>query len=365
MGRSIIIRFVSFPFLLLPLIAWGQGKDSLSLYVLSKDSLSVLPGSAKVDYEWDYDVTFSLEGRTVISRPEGLRKLPRLDGEVSVEIKVNRYGEVSLATVLDEGTTITDEDIVDSIYEDVLSSFFDESANAPVFQYGIIVYRFFHREIIVEQGPGIVLETGFDDGGVIELDGSPSSSSGTVQAVSDSVPEVVLPVDEHLEFKKIPIDGPLTDFTKELRSSGFNYRGIRDGIGFLDGTFAGINNARIFVFSMNGQTYKVVVDFPVQDTWPSMKKQYIFFKNSYTSKYFSSPQCVEKFPVYIPEGSGREHVAFKEETAQYVSFFDVPNGQIVLSVQPVLQGEGKFFLRMEYIDEKNSLKQETAALEDI
>ena len=121
----------------------------------------------------------------------------------------------------------------------------------------------------------------------------------------------------------------------------------------------------MFVVSSDDRVWKVLVDLPGQDSWPAVKKQYQYFKGSYAAKYSVRPKSVEKFPHYTPEGSGREHNAFREEVATYSSTYNVPNGSIVISVMPVVSGKGKMHLRLEYIDEINSFICQNAILEDI
>ena len=354
MKRLVVILYL---FLLAGFALSGQSYFSPPGFVMEKDSTATEP---QYSYEGlQYRMVCELEGREIIGRPQPLVDMPVQSGDIVLEIKVNRYGEVSLVSLVDKGTTIIDRDLIDDVCDDAMNTLFNESGTAPVFQMGRMIYHFdipvaAKDTVFIQVDPAFTADsTGV--GGIGKVLDRPAAAER----------KIPLPVEEHLEFKKVYIDGPLPEFMNALRNTGLTYRGIREGMGFLEGTFAGINNARICAMSINDETYKVVVDFPGQETWPSMKKQYLYFKRSFASKYFSTPHSVEKFPHFIPEGSGREHNAFREEAAVYSSSFDVPNGTIIISVQPSSSGDEKFFLRIEYIDEKNSSRREQEALEDI
>lgn len=170
---------------------------------------------------------------------------------------------------------------------------------------------------------------------------------------------------QHLLFKGLPIDGTVESFTAGMKRSGFSFVESRNDVAFFRGKFASFDNSVVSVVSSQGAVWKVVVDLPGCDTWSSVKKVYELFKRSYVTKYEVTPEVTEKFPNYVPEGSGREVAAFRDETAVWESLYCVPNGTIKLSVQPVLSGPGRFFVRMEYVDEFNYFMQNNALLSDI
>lgn len=169
----------------------------------------------------------------------------------------------------------------------------------------------------------------------------------------------------HILFKQVPVDGTLEEFTGRLRDAGMTFLGIRDDVALMEGRFAGVDGAKVRAFASGGVTWKAVVDLPAFENWTSVKKQYLFFKRSLASKYVSEPRSVEKFPAYCPEGNAREHVAFREETATYTSEFSVPNGTVILSVLPVTAGTGRLFVRIEYVDELNSMLRDTELFDDL
>ena len=186
------------------------------------------------------------------------------------------------------------------------------------------------------------------------------------QEAADSVAKAPAAVAvPHVIFKQVPVDGTLEEFSDRLVRSGLVFHGIREGRASLEGKFTGVEGAKVYAFSTCGQTWRVVVDFPAVDTWASVKKQYVFFKTSLSGKYVCEPRSVERFPSYCPEGTGREYNAFRDETAVYTSSFVVPNGGVTLSVVPVTSGAGRLFVRLEYVDELNSMLRDNEVIEDL
>lgn len=196
------------------------------------------------------------------------------------------------------------------------------------------------------------------------------SVSGTHQAadsliVQDALSDGGSPSQMHLCFKEIPIDGSLDQFTRALRQKGYRSINSASGISYLEGRFAGRENCRVTVYSESGIVWRVIVTLPGQETWTSMKKEYKLFKKSYGSKYLVQPKSIELFPSYLPEGTGREHNAFREETAVYQSVFTMANGSITIAIAPVSDGRGKFCLKIEYKDDVNSYLKTTAFMNDL
>lgn len=339
--------------------------------------IALISGALHGQSHKGYDVLYDLEGREVVGVSPGLGYIPNVSGTVSVEIKVNRYGEVYLVTLEQNGTTLDDSKLFEVIFDDAFNTLFNQSGTAPVFQTGRIVYTFFRQGASDDELSDSLYVTKVDTLHALNLvivTEEPvlpeDSQNDSLAVTSDNVERVqVQPeleeTEEHLLFKKVPIDGLLETFVYKMKHSGFNYRGIHENVAVFDGNFAGVDNASVYVVSSNSGVWEVIVDFPGQETWHSMKNQYIYFKRSFTSKYFCSPQSIERFPAYVSEGSGTEFHAFQDETAVYQSVFIVPNGKIVLSVQPAKGAGGKMFLRLEYIDALNSSRTESAAMDDI
>ena len=176
---------------------------------------------------------------------------------------------------------------------------------------------------------------------------------------------LTVPVQLHLSFMGNPIDGPVRDFVGKLSRRNFSVELMSNELCVLDGSFAGYDGSKAFVYAHGGTVWGVVVTLPAHDTWASMQKEYRLFKKALTTKYFVQPRSIERFPAHIPEGSGREHEAFREDTAVYQSVFSLPSGSITIAVTPVLDGVGRFFLKLEYKDELNSMIRTSAFMEDL
>lgn len=170
---------------------------------------------------------------------------------------------------------------------------------------------------------------------------------------------------QHLRFKGVSIDGSRMAVVSSLKDEGFSLVENRQDVSFMKGMFAGFDNVLVSVVSTKDQVWKVTADIPGFDTWTSVKRVYELFKRSYENKYGVTPSCSEFFPAYVPEGSGREAAAFRDETGVWQSVFSVENGDIVLSVQASVSGPGRFLVRMEYVDSFNSYLHDSVLLNDI
>ena len=170
----------------------------------------------------------------------------------------------------------------------------------------------------------------------------------------------------HMRFKGTPIDGDLGTFCGKLADRELLYLGSRNGIGILQGKFAGIDDVNVFVYTSNKLIWKVSVLFPANENWQQMKTQYLLFKKSLIQKYYVKPVCTEYFPAHTPEGTGREHNAFKDETAVWKSVYSLDDGTIILSVKATPQGgKGKMNLLLEYEDGLNKILKDNAFMEDL
>ena len=91
---------------------------------------------------------------------------------------------------------------------------------------------------------------------------------------------------EHLKFKNIPIDGKMTDYSKELSKLGFTIDRTDDNIMTLTGEFANKTCEILVIGSTKSQlTWKVVVKFPEESSWSSIKSNYFELKELMSKKY--------------------------------------------------------------------------------
>ena len=82
---------------------------------------------------------------------------------------------------------------------------------------------------------------------------------------------------EHMSFKGIPMDCDLITFVSKLEAKGFtNQRNTSETSAWIKGNFAGIDDCEILILSTSTSklVWKVVVYFPEQISWYSLKREY-------------------------------------------------------------------------------------------
>lgn len=135
---------------------------------------------------------------------------------------------------------------------------------------------------------------------------------------------------QHLEFRDIPIDGPIKTFVKKLKKQGYKQVFDNGRYRTFEGRFA-VGDARITVYSTEKTktVWKVCVVFGVYDSWNEANNIYSSLKDLYVTKY-GTPNNVYEF--FAPEYIGREFEAITNEKGACASFFDVPNGYINITI---------------------------------
>ena len=125
----------------------------------------------------------------------------------------------------------------------------------------------------------------------------------------------------------------MTTFVTQLKGKGFELKYIQDNGAVLSGAFAGKEDCTIYVLcsANTKQVWKVIVDFPKQSSWYSLKGQYNSLKESYTAKY-GEPKSYEFFSSPYEEGDGYEMTAVGVEKCSYASFFKTTQCNIVLKI---------------------------------
>ena len=174
-----------------------------------------------------------------------------------------------------------------------------------------------------------------------------------------------LPVEiPHFSFMGIDIDGGPLPFVEALKEKGFDFVNKQGNIFILTGTFSGVQGCAVGVNVKDDFVWKVSVSFPTQMSWPAMKAQYEKYKKNYAEKYDTKPQSTEKLSSRFREGTGQEHWGFEDESSQWQSTFDVPNGFIILAVK-YNRAQSNLYLVVDYVDKINYLIKEQIDMEDI
>lgn len=145
--------------------------------------------------------------------------------------------------------------------------------------------------------------------------------------------------EEHLTFKNIPIDGPLTQFLGKLKAGGFTqFDRDTDGVWLL-GKFAGKDCKILVQSSATSQTvYAVYALFVNRNDWGMAKMDYNTLKEALSRKY-GQPQSKEEFESPYKE-DGYEFMHMKDGHVIWLSEYSTPNGLIRLYIKEQGVSEG-------------------------
>lgn len=152
---------------------------------------------------------------------------------------------------------------------------------------------------------------------------------------------------EHLNFMGRPIAGSSELFISFLEEKGFvKTEEFESSYSFI-GKFANeIVNLTVLASPKTKTICKVIVYFPEQQTWSSLKSDYFTKKRLYNSKYLLSDDF-EFFSSPYDDGDGYEMRAVAQEKCKYTSFFKDFGGHITVEVC------SKFCVKVTYEDDYN------------
>lgn len=156
----------------------------------------------------------------------------------------------------------------------------------------------------------------------------------------------------HLTFLNVPINGYARTFVKMIEEKGLSTQvPYQDSshTAILNGSFCGVNNCSFIVGGslITDTVYMVVVQFPSETTWESLKNEYLKYKDFLTSKY-DFLNCIEEFEYPYEEGDGYEVTAVSLDKCSYMSYFHTDNGTIMLKIS------NDMTLNIAYVDAINS-----------
>ena len=172
---------------------------------------------------------------------------------------------------------------------------------------------------------------------------------------------------EHLKFMGIPINGTLESFTQKLVAKGLKSIQAAEGVGLLNGTFAGKNDCNIFVATVPNRNIvsKVVVCLPSKDTWEWLENDYKQFKQMLTSKYGEPLQHSETFKAGAFTSSDYLKIsALKEGKCDYHSSWGLNEGFIILEIFNA-DGSPDCCVRLSYYDAINYKLAEDSKQNDL
>jgi hypothetical protein len=129
---------------------------------------------------------------------------------------------------------------------------------------------------------------------------------------------------EHFTFKGIPINGPLSEFTKKLALEGFVFVQKQENMAIYTGMFLG-ERVQVFAMEGNGNVYRVGVVFDETEIWSYLKNQYLNIKSMLTTKYGEPTSVKEEFNGFS-DGDGLEIFALKNDRVTYFSTYQSADG---------------------------------------
>lgn len=172
---------------------------------------------------------------------------------------------------------------------------------------------------------------------------------------------------EHLKFMGIPINGTLESFTQKLVAKGLKSIQAAEGVGLLNGTFAGKNDCNIFVATVPNRNIvsKVVVCLPPRETWAWLESDYNQFKQMLTSKYGEPLQHSETFKAGTFTSSDYLKIsALKEGKCEYYVGWKLNEGVILLEIISI-ESPSSCLVRLSYFDAINSKLEESSKQDDL
>lgn len=170
--------------------------------------------------------------------------------------------------------------------------------------------------------------------------------------------------EEHLTFRGIEIDGPISEFKEKMVELGYTSSVGDDQCIVFEGSFSGKEGCIICVLNsiLTENVYRVEVDFPAKEDWETLKKDYFFYKELLTEKYGSPTTSYEmNLPEYKFEKID-EMKGLIEGKCMYISIFETPLGAILLKIESDTRG---VFIKIGYEDSINQKLHEKSRREEI
>lgn len=158
----------------------------------------------------------------------------------------------------------------------------------------------------------------------------------------------------HMTFKGVPIDGPLSEYVNEMKRSGFNQVETKEGVAILQGDFAGYKDCLIGVVTLDQKdlVHKITVIFPDKDTWSNLSSNYFNLKELLTEKYGEPSEVVEKFDTRSePDDDNSRMHQVKFDNCKYYTTYETDEGSIQLSIDH--ESVSSCFVRLTYFDKIN------------
>ena len=157
---------------------------------------------------------------------------------------------------------------------------------------------------------------------------------------------------KHMDFKGIPMDGDLSSYITKLNQKGFKTTSVEEEAAILKGQFAG-EDVELAVYSTprSKMVYMVVVVFPEQSSWYSIKADFKKLENNLEEKYGAPTLQRKSFDSPYYEGDGYEMSAVRLDKCNYFSRFLTEDGEINIMILKSKK------IGLYYVDKVNDAKR--------
>lgn len=157
----------------------------------------------------------------------------------------------------------------------------------------------------------------------------------------------------HLDFKGVPIDGLMDSYVTQLSPKGFTLVKTTEDAAMLKGVFAGEDvEVAVYTTPKSKTVYMVVVAFPEQTAWYSIKSDFKKLEKSLQEKYGKPTLQRKSFERPYYDGDGYEMTAIKVDKCHYYTRFTTEAGELTLLI--LKSGQ----LGLYYVDKQNDTKGE-------
>ena len=169
----------------------------------------------------------------------------------------------------------------------------------------------------------------------------------------------------HLNFKGVPIDGTLREYTLKMEKKGFTLVDTEDGASLLEGDFASYKHCMIGVATLKQKNLvsKITVMFPESDTWSSLSSNYYSLQEMLTAKYGQPSGYVETFEGPAPGDDNSRMHEVKSDRCKYYTTYETEKGTIQLSIEH--NGASSCFVLLTYHDKINRDIIRAKAMDDL
>lgn len=170
---------------------------------------------------------------------------------------------------------------------------------------------------------------------------------------------------DHLSFKGVPINGPLSEFVTKMKQAGFSFVDKRNDISILHGDFAGYKNCLITVTTVQPANIvnTIGVVFTKQEDWTALESDYDQLKSMLTEKYGEPSNIEESFQAPLPRTNRDKLYALSFDKCTWRTTYETPKGSIQLFLYKA--SINQFHVMLKYFDKINTATVMSSAMDDL